>query len=80
MKDIGSYDGHAYWDFAIPWSKDKLIGCYENFQLELLDFQSGKGIRTLEYTPSNAIHNCCFSKSICSKEVLEHIIINGGLI
>ena len=28
MKDIGSYDGHAYWDFAIPWGKDKLIGCY----------------------------------------------------
>lgn len=36
-KDIESYDGHAYWDFAIPWAKDKLIRCYENFQLELLD-------------------------------------------
>lgn len=80
MKDIGSYDGHAYWDFAIPWGKDKLIGCYENFRLELLDSESGKEIRTIEYTPGNAIQDCCFTKSIGLKDLLIQLNLNGGII
>ena len=80
MKDIGSYDGHAYWDFAIPWGKDKLIGCYENFRLELLDSESGKEIRTIEYTPGNAIQDCYFTKSIGLKDLLIQLNLNGGII
>ena len=33
-KSLGNDEGNVYWDFAIPWGKNQLIGCYENFRLE----------------------------------------------
>lgn len=63
-KSLGNDEGNAYWDFAIPWGKNQLIGCYENFRLELISSDTGKEIQIIEYRPGIAMQGCDFTGSV----------------
>lgn len=79
-KKIGSYDGNACWEFAIPWENSHIIASYENYQLMLLDADTGDELQQLEYTPGLAICGCSFSNIIADTELKEELKINGGIL
>lgn len=67
-KNLGNYGSHAYWDYAIPWGNNALVGCFENYRLEVLDIRTGSELQLIEYPPGLAIQGCCFDGSIYDEE------------
>lgn len=79
-QNIGDDEGHAYWDFAIPWVDGHLIGCYESFHLIGIDLKTGKLMEEIAYYPGISICSCNF-KNVSIDEAAKSIITcNGGLL
>lgn len=79
-RNIGDDDGHAYWDFAIPWVDGNLIGCYGFFHLIGIDLITGKLTEEITYYPGISIYSCNFKNASIdevSKSIITH---NGGLL
>lgn len=79
-KKIGCYDGRASWSFIIPWSRNRLICCYEGFLLAVLDAQTGEELELIDYTPGMAVSGCDFRKAILDGELKDELCRNGGII
>ena len=76
---IGSYDSRAYWDYAIPWGKDEIMGCFENYRLITINMETGKSGLEVEYTPGVTIQGCSFHNIHAPAEVKMIIQTNGGI-
>lgn len=77
-RNIGDDDGHAYWDFAIPWCDGNLIGCYDLFHLIGIDLITGELMEEITYYPGISIYSCNFKNASIdetSKSIIAH---NGG--
>lgn len=77
-KKIGSYNGDAYWSFIAPWHGDRLICCYENFQLAVLDAKTGDELELIDYTPGMAIFGCDLRKAVLDEGLKKELQRNGG--
>lgn len=77
---LGSYGGHAYWDYAIPWHSDEIIGCFENYRIIKINTRTGESDPETDYTPGIAIHECNFRNAQMDDATLEIIKLNGGII
>lgn len=79
-KNLGSYDGHAYWDYAVPYLDNQIIGCYENYKLLALDADTGEELYDIEYTPGLSIYDCDFRYAKADEILLDELNQNGGII
>lgn len=79
-KELGSYNGHACWEFAIPWENSDIVACYENFRLMRLNADTGTEVQQLAYTPGLAICGCSFSDITADPELKEELQMNGGIL
>lgn len=79
-KNMGSYGGKAYWDYAVPYQKNQMIVCYENYQLMALDTRTGEELYDIPYTPGLSIYGCNFQHTDADTELLEKLKENGGII
>ncbi len=79
-KELGSYEGNACWEFAIPWGKSDIVACYENYQLMRLDAATGDELQQVEYTPGLAVCGCSFFGMDGDEELKEELRINGGVL
>lgn len=77
---LGSYDGHAYWDYAIPWHSNEIIGCFENYRIIRIDTKTGESFQETEYTPGVAIYGCSFRNAQMDDTTLKIVISNGGFV
>lgn len=77
-RGIGSYNGTACWSFIIPWSQDRLVCCYENFQLAVLNAKNGEELELIDYTPGMAVYGCDFRHAVIEGELKEELRRNGG--
>ncbi len=69
---------NTYWDLAIAWYDNTLIGCYEAYNLMHICADDNKLLDTIEYYPGISIFGCKF-KNICADEETKKIIeVNGG--
>ena len=77
-KGIGNYNGTASWSYIIPWSGNRLVCCYENFQLAVLDAETGEELELVDYTPGIAVYGCDFRYAILEGELKDELRRNGG--
>lgn len=77
-KKTGSYKGEACWSWVIPWNGNRLICCYENFQLAVLDAAAGNELELIDYTPGIAVFGCDFRNAVLESELEEELKRNGG--
>ena len=75
-----SYGGKAYWDYAVPYQKNQMTVCYENYQLMALDTRTGEELYDIPYTPGLSIYGCNFQHTDADTELLEKLKENGGII
>ena len=54
--------------------------CYENYQLMVLDSETGEELYGIPYTPGLAVCGCNFRGAAMDEELKEKIKENGGRI
>lgn len=79
-RNLGSYGGKSYWDYAVPYGKNQMLMCYENYQLMVLDTSTSEELYYIPYTPGLAVYGCNFHKAKADNELQEMLKQNGGLI
>ena len=79
-RNIGDDDGHAYWDFAVPWLNDSLIGCCGFFHMIGVDLITGELMEETTYYPGISIYLCNFKNALIDEASRSIIIYNGGLL
>ncbi len=77
--NIGDENGNAYWDLAIPWNQDEIIGCFEAYRLATINLNTGKLNYEIKYYPGISICKCCFDNAEIDGVVLDIINANGNL-
>lgn len=77
--NIGDENGNAYWDFAIPWSDNEIIGCFESYRLATVDLNTGRLGQEIKYYPGVSICKCCFDNTQIDEAVSDIIKFNGNL-
>lgn len=79
-RNLASYDGKAYWDYAVPYQKNQMMVCCENYQMMVLDSETGEERYGIPYTPGLAVCGCNFRGAAMDEELKEKIKENGGRI
>lgn len=71
---------YVSWDTVIPWNKEMLLACYEQYHLIQIK-QKGNGIsKEIPYKPAISIHGCSFRNVNASQELLENLKNNGAIL
>ncbi|MDD3361799.1 MAG: hypothetical protein PHW34_09030 [Hespellia sp.] len=74
---LGNYDGHAYWDYAVPLNQNTLLCCFESYRLITINIEDGCSGDEIEYAPGVAICGCSFHDIKADEDVLDTIRTNG---
>lgn len=69
---------NTYWDLAIAWHDNTLIGCYEAYNLMHIAADDNKLLDTIEYYPGISIFGCKFKNIRTDEETRKIIEVNGG--
>lgn len=77
--NIGDKNRNAYWDLAIPWSKNEIIGCFEAYRLATINLNTGELEYEIKYYPGISICKCCFDNAQIDEAVSDIIKANGNL-
>lgn len=80
QRKIGSHGGYSYWDYAVKWTGQQLVGCCESYHIFLIDLQTGDSEREIEYTPGISICGCLFENCVTDENTSALILQNGGRI
>ena len=69
-------DKNAYWDYAVPMQNGSILGCYEFYNLQIVDSVNNKLLSQIEYTPGICITGCCFDGAIMDTATKEIVLSN----
>ncbi len=66
------------WDYLLPISFDKMIGCHSANEICVIDRIKGIVLENIIYSPGLSISKCKFQNCVMEKEIRKIIINNGG--
>ncbi len=72
--------GYVLFDSIIPWDSDSLLACSEQYRIMQLKKDKKEKSVEIPYNPGIAICGCTFHNASISKELLNLLQNNGGLL
>lgn len=77
---IGNEKGYYSWNYVVPWRHNKMLGCFETFQIALIDRHTGEQTDPVKYEPGLSLAGCIFSNIKADDNVKELIRNTAGVI
>ena len=75
---IGNSVEYAVWGHVVPWNNNKMMGCFELTNIQLIDQDTAEESELVDYEPGYCISGCDFTGVLADADTIEKIKSCGG--
>lgn len=79
-RKIGNSVAYSVWSHVVPWSGNKMIGCFELTKVQLIDQDTSEESELVDYEPGYSLCGCDFNGIVADDDMIERIKRCGGQI
>ena len=77
-RHIGNEKGYYCWNYVVPWQDNKMLGCFETYQIVLVDRDTGERTNPVKYEPGLSLTGCMFTNINANDDVKSLIKSSGA--
>ena len=79
-RKIGNSVAYSVWSHVVPWHGNKMLGCFELTEVQLIDWDTSEKFQLVDYEPGFSLSGCDFNGIVADIDTIERIKRCGGVL